>query len=264
MTGAAGRERARQTLIGLGLAGAIVSAWLALHVLGVFFWRWTPLTIALTPVMIAVQSWLGAGLFIVAHDAMHGTLAPGRRKLGAAVGQFCLGVYAGFSFAKLNAAHHRHHRAPGTADDPDFHAPAPTAFWPWYVTFFRTYFGWKEMAVLGLALGTYLFILRAPPLNTALFWGVPAILSSLQLFAFGTWLPHRHEGEGAFVDEHRARTLEFGWLTSLLTCFHFGYHLEHHLSPQSPWWRLPAVRAATRTSEPGAGVAGRAEPFTVS
>ena len=30
---------ARQTRIGLTLAGAIVAAWLAIHVTGIFFWR---------------------------------------------------------------------------------------------------------------------------------------------------------------------------------------------------------------------------------
>ena len=67
------------------------------------------------------------------------------------------------------------------------------------------------------------------------------MLSSLQLFAFGTWLPHRR-GEQPFADRHRARSSGFGWLASLLTCFHFGYHHEHHLWPGVPWWRLPRVR----------------------
>ncbi|MFA9473554.1 MAG: fatty acid desaturase [Filomicrobium sp.] len=30
---------------------------------------------------------------------------------------------------------------------------------------------------------------------------------------------------------------------SLLTCFHFGYHHEHHLQPDVPWWRLPDAHA---------------------
>jgi beta-carotene ketolase (CrtW type) len=29
---------------------------------------------------------------------------------------------------------------------------------------------------------------------------------------------------------------------SLLTCFHFGYHHEHHDTPWVPWWKLPAQR----------------------
>ncbi|HYD98464.1 MAG TPA: fatty acid desaturase, partial [Alphaproteobacteria bacterium] len=31
-------------------------------------------------------------------------------------------------------------------------------------------------------------------------------------------------------------------LVSLLTCYHFGHHHEHHLRPDVPWWRLPSLR----------------------
>jgi len=76
------------------------------------------------------------------------------------------------------------------------------------------------------------------------FWAVPAILALLQLFIFGTFLPHKHHDDG-FVDRHRARSIGPGGLVSLLGCFHFGgYHHEHHVSPQTPWWRLPALRLA--------------------
>ena len=232
---------ARQTLIGLGLGGAIVAGWLTMHVAGVFFWRPSPAGFMAAPLMMAAQSWLGAGLFIVAHDAMHGSLAPGRRRLNAVVGQVCLGLYAAFSFRTLNVAHHAHHRAPGSEADPDFHAERPASFAPWFLKFFRTYFGWREFGAVTAVLALYLFVFHRPPLNCILFWGLPAIGSALQLFVFGTWLPHRHGG--AFADGHRARSLNYPWLGSLLTCFHFGYHLEHHLSPRTPWWALPRVRA---------------------
>lgn len=231
---------ARQTAIGLTLAGLILGGWLALHVWGVFLHPWTPAGIVAAPLLIALQSWLGAGLFIVAHDAMHGSLAPGRPRLNHAVGQLTLGVYAAFPFGFLNRQHHAHHRQPGSEHDPDFHAERPTAFAAWYLRFFRTYFGWREFALVTGVLVVYL-LLGARPLNLALFWGLPAILSSLQLFTFGTWLPHRHEAH-PFADRHNARSLHYPWLLSLLTCFHFGYHREHHLSPTTPWWRLPEAR----------------------
>ncbi|MEM9989926.1 MAG: fatty acid desaturase [Pseudomonadota bacterium] len=44
------------------------------------------------------------------------------------------------------------------------------------------------------------------------------------------------------MDDHRSNTSQFGWLTSLFSCYHFGYHHEHHLFPHEPWWRLPARR----------------------
>ncbi len=57
---------------------------------------------------------------------------------------------------------------------------------------------------------------------SALFWGLPAIGSSLQLFVFGFSGPHRHEADQpGFADKHNARSLPYGWIASLFTCFHF-------------------------------------------
>jgi beta-carotene ketolase (CrtW type) len=230
--------RRGQAAIGLTLAGLVIAAWLAIHVYGVFFHRWTTAGIAVAPLLVAVQTWLSVGLFIIAHDCIHGSLAPGWPRLHRALGQFCVGIYAGFSFRRLATAHWAHHTAPGTADDPDFDPDGPRRFLPWFHRFFTTYFGWRELAVLALWLGTDIFLLGAAPLNLAIFWGLPALLSALQLFFFGTWLPHRHEDE-AFADEHRARSSGYGRLASLLSCYHFGYHHEHHAHPDLPWWRLP-------------------------
>ena len=233
---------ARQTAIGLGLAALIVGGWLSLHIWGVFFHRFEGRGLIVAPVLIAVQSWLGAGMVIVAHDAVHGSLAPGRPRVNAVVGQACVGAYAAFSFRKLNVCHHQHHRTPGVEGDPDFHAGDPMRFGPWFLGFFLRYFGLREFAIVTAVLLAYLW-LGARPVNLILFWAVPAILSALQLFVFGTWIPHRHQRDGAFPDHHNARTLPMPWILSLLTCFHFGRHHEHHLSPSTPWWRLPQIKA---------------------
>jgi beta-carotene ketolase (CrtW type) len=234
-------ESARQTAIGLSLAAAIVLAWAALHVGSVFFLTLEGAGLAAAPLLVLALCWLNVGLFIVAHDAMHGSLAPGRPRMNLWTGRLALALYAGFSFDRLRAKHFEHHRSPGTADDPDFDADHPSAFWPWYLAFFRQYFGWRELAVLTALVGIYILLLGAPYPNLLLFWALPAILSSLQLFLFGTFLPHR-SGADPFSDRHRARSSDHGRLTSLLTCFHFGYHHEHHRSPATPWWRLPAER----------------------
>ena len=238
-----------QDAVGLGLAVAVIGAWLGLHVAGVFafalegrWWWWLP-------AVIALQTWLSVGLFIVAHDAMHGSLAPRRPRLARAIGRLCVALYAGFSYERLRACHRRHHEAPGTAADPDFHAQRPHSFLPWLLRFFGSYFTMRQFAWLTAVLATYL-ALGARPLNLALFWGLPAVLSALQLFIVGTWLPHRHrhrDGQDPtadFIDEGRARSLDVGWLPSLLACFHFGLHREHHAAPHVPWWRLPALRRA--------------------
>jgi beta-carotene ketolase (CrtW type) len=235
----------RQAQIGLGLTMAIVAAWLSIHVLAVFFLRIDAASWPLVPVVMLVQCWLSVGMFIAAHDAMHGSLAPGYPRINATVGGFVLALYAGFGWRRMRDAHMAHHRHSGTADDPDFDADHPRAFLAWYATFLRRYFGWRSALYVSTVVTVYAVILRAAPGNILLFYGVPAIGSSFQLFYFGTYRPHRHE-QAAFADGHRARTSHYGVLISLLTCFHFGYHHEHHLSPHVPWWRLPARYRAGR------------------
>jgi len=106
-------------------------------------------------------------------------------------------------------------------------------------------------------------VLRAPWLNLLLFWALPALMSSLQLFAFGTWLPHRHT-EAAFADTHNARSSGLGSLGSLFSCFHFGHHHEHHLCPGAPWWRLPALRRAHAAGRLQRTVVTRADGSTAA
>jgi beta-carotene ketolase (CrtW type) len=231
-----------QAAIGLSLATAIGGAWGVLHVWGVFFQPLAGAGLAAAPLVVAALCWLNVGLFIVAHDAMHGSLAPGRPGLNRWTGRIALAFYAGFSFEALLPKHRAHHRHPGTAADPDFSADHPRGFWRWYFAFFRQYFGLRELLVLAALTGIYVHVLGASYPNLLLFWATPAILSSLQLFLFGTFLPHR-SGDDPFGDEHRARSSGYGWLASLLTCFHFGYHHEHHRAPHLPWWRLPSERA---------------------
>jgi beta-carotene/zeaxanthin 4-ketolase len=232
------RQRMRsQSRRGLGLAALIVAAWSALLGAGLFAdvsGAWVgPAAVA----TIALLCWLDVGLFIVAHDAMHGTLAPAWPRVNRAVGRIALALYAGFGFDRFAMRHHQHHRTPGADGDPDFHDDP--RFWPWYGAFLRRYVGWRELA--GLVAVSLLLALAAPPTRVALFWTLPALLASLQLFAFGTWLPHRPHAHTPFADRHRARSNRYGALASLASCFHFGYHLEHHRRPDAPWWRLPAI-----------------------
>jgi beta-carotene/zeaxanthin 4-ketolase len=227
--------------ISLVLAILIIGSWLGVHVVAIFLVDWlNPKVWALAPALIILQTWLSVGLFIIAHDTMHGSLAPGIPWLNRLIGQFCVMVYAGFSYQKLYESHHAHHRHVGTAEDPDFDVDHPKEFWPWYRNFFSHYFGWRELGILSIVVAVYARMLgdRFPVLLA--FWAVPALLSSVQLFYFGTFRPHRLESV-PFADNHRSRSENFSWVLSLLTCFHFGYHHEHHEKPWVPWWKLPAV-----------------------
>ena len=237
-TSASARER--QARIGLTLAVAIGGAWLALHLTAMAWFRPEGAEWLLALPLAAAQMWLSVGLFIVAHDAMHGSLAPGHPALNRAVGRAMLTLYAGFSYDRLIQAHRQHHRAPGSVADPDFAAEHPDRFGWWYWTFLTRYFGWPSLLFVS-AVTTAWALAGVPVANLLLLYALPAIASSAQLFYFGTFRPHRHDG-AEFADHHRARSNGWSTLASLATCYHFGYHHEHHLSPNVPWWRLPERR----------------------
>ncbi len=245
------RNRAAQGVIGLALAALIAGGWLAIHAYAMFVFElsWANLPFAIA--MAAVQCWLSVGVFIVCHDAMHGTLLPGRQRINAGIATVLLFLYAGFQWRVLRDAHHTHHRLAGHAGDPDFDEHNPSSFARWYATFFKRYFGLQSLIFVHTVVGIYWLVLGIPMVQIVLLYGAPALLSSLQLFYFGTYRPHHHASDKPFADHHNARTDGFSTLTSLITCFHFGYHLEHHVRPDVPWWALPAARRA--------GVAGEAK-----
>jgi beta-carotene ketolase (CrtW type) len=236
-------SRNRQRLLGLALAALIAGGWLGIHAYAMFVfelsWNAWPQVL----LMAALQCWLSVGVFIVCHDAMHGSLAPGWQRLNSALGTVLLFLYAGFAWRKIRDAHFAHHRHTGEDGDPDFDTAHPTQFWAWYWTFFKRYFGWQSLVFVHTIVGIYWLVFDIPFMQIFLLYGAPALLSSLQLFYFGTYRPHRH-GAGHFPDDHNARSDHFGTLASLASCFHFGYHLEHHRRPDVPWWALPQARRA--------------------
>lgn len=231
----------RQAVIGLMLAAGIVAAWLALLAFAMFAFELTWVSLPLAIAIIAAECWLFVGLFIISHDAMHGSLAPGHNRLNSAIGASLLFLYAGFGWRKLRAAHFAHHRLAGRPGDPDFDEHHPASFWPWYGTFLRRYFGPGSLVYVCAVVWFAILVLEVPRANVIVLYAVPSILSSIQLFYFGTYRPHCHNGT-RFTDRHNARSERFGTLASLASCYHFGYHHEHHCHPETPWWQLPKVR----------------------
>lgn len=225
------------------LALAIFGGWVALHIYALFLYELTLASLPAALLMAALQCWLSVGLFIVSHDAMHGSLVPGARRINAAIGGTLLFLYAGFGWTKMRDAHFQHHKLAGLAGDPDFDEHHPSQFWSWYVTFFRRYFGFGSVAFVSSVVAVYWLVFDVPMAQLVLLYGAPAIASSVQLFYFGTYRPHHHNGTG-FGDRHNARSETFGTLASLASCFHFGYHHEHHCHPEAPWWDLPRIRRA--------------------
>ena len=177
-----------------------------------------------------MQMQLYTGLFITAHDAMHGTVSP-NKKINNFIGWLCTLFYAFFFYSKLLGKHHKHHSHVHTEEDPDF---SPKNFFIWYLRFFFQYFTWYQYLLLNGLFFLLNLWFKIPQVNLILFWIIPSVLSSLQLFYFGTYTPHK--GEPGNI--HQSRSQKKNHFFAFLTCYFFGYHFEHHNAPQIPWWKL--------------------------
>lgn len=228
------------TITGLALAFGIIGLWCAglLILLSADLYHISPLLI---PAAVLVQTFLYTGLFITAHDAMHGTVAPDFPALNRALGAAAVFLYALFNYSKLISHHAAHHGHPASADDPDYHDGQHPGFVRWYAHFMLGYLSWSQLAGMAIVFNILHHLAGVSIGNLLLFWVAPALLSTLQLFYFGTYLPHRQPA-GGYTNSHCATSTDYSTLVSFLTCYHFGYHYEHHEHPSTPWWRLPSVR----------------------
>ncbi|EHQ25400.1 fatty acid desaturase [Mucilaginibacter paludis] len=177
---------------------------------------------------VLVQMHLYTGLFITAHDAMHGTISS-NKTINNALGYTATFFYAAFWYPQLYTKHHRHHSHVHTDEDPDYHLGS---FLAWYYTFIRNYLSIWQIVVMALVFNV--LKIWIPQVNLLLFWVLPSLLSTLQLFYFGTYLPHKGEHD----NKHQSRSLAKNHFLAFISCYFFGYHYEHHNSPGTPWWLL--------------------------
>ncbi|MBE9223952.1 fatty acid desaturase [Phormidium sp. LEGE 05292] len=189
---------------------------------------------------ILLQTFLYAGLFITAHDAMHGVVFPANLKINHSIGSIAVFLYGLFSYQNLLKKHWLHHRYPATHFDPDYHDLVHKSFFSWYFHFMKSYSNWKQLLGFALVFSLLAEWFHIPIINLVLFWIIPSLLSSLQLFYFGTFLTHREPKEG-YTNQHRTTSNHLSPFWSFITCYHFGYHKEHHEYPHLPWWKLPEV-----------------------
>jgi beta-carotene/zeaxanthin 4-ketolase len=196
-------------------------------------------------IAVLIRTFLHTGLFIIAHDAAHGTVMTFNRKWNDFFGILAIGFYALLPYKKFCGKHQQHHNSPTEVDDPDFHAPDQPLAIAWYARFMTGYLD-RTQVIRFLVIFTIIFHglrlgFHVPGISLILFWVLPLLLSSIQLFYFGTYLPHRLPAQG-YQNRHHATSHNLGVFWSALTCYHFGYHYEHHEYPQLPWFKLPLVR----------------------
>ncbi len=214
---------------GIVMAFAVILLWLMLLLFNFNYTiSWSN---PLTYVLFFIQIHLFTGLFITAHDAMHGTIYLKNKHINRWIGTVCLTLFAYNSYALLLPKHHQHHRFAASEQDPDYHPPG---FWRWYLFFLKEYISLRQIVLMAITFNVLKSLF--PTENIVFYYIAPAILSTLQLFYFGTYLPHK--GEHTADNVHKAHSQPKNHLWAFVSCYFFGYHYEHHDSPQTPWWLL--------------------------
>ena len=195
--------------------------------------------------LVLSRSFLHTGLFILAHDAMHNSLVPGHRLINRRIGRLCLWLYAGLNYDACRRNHVRHHLMPESEADPDFCPTNNRSLLAWFVRFLRNYLNPAQLSRLLLVLTVLLFAADSfqsqPFVTLTVIYLLPLLISTAQLFFVGTYLPHRKEHQQT-RHEVSIKSLNLHPFASLLACYHFGYHREHHNNPRAPWFLLPELR----------------------
>jgi beta-carotene ketolase (CrtW type) len=229
---------------GLQLGALISVSWLVTLMIGLRLdlHQLHPLVIT---AWILVRSFLHTGLFILAHDAMHNSLVPGHGVINQRIGRVCLWLYAGLNYDACKRNHQRHHLMPESEADPDFCPPHNRSLLAWLVRFLRNYLNPAQLSRLILVLTVLLLAAQPhqsqPLVTVSVIFLLPLLISTAQLFFVGTYLPHRKEHKQT-DHEVSIKSLNLHPFVSLLACYHFGYHREHHSHPKAPWFQLPELR----------------------
>lgn len=218
--------------MGILIACAIILLWFS-HLIYILNFIDIDLTKPFFYLHIFIQAYLYTGLFITGHDAMHGTVSS-NKKVNKLIGITSTFLFAGLSYNRLIKNHFQHHKHPGEESDPDFYTRSQN-FFVWWFWFMVRYTTLTQLLIMAAAFNILKIWFNDATL--IFFWVLPAFLGTLQLFYFGTYLPHKYPHTENMIP-HNARTQKKNHLWAMLSCYFFGYHHEHHESPKTPWWQL--------------------------
>jgi fatty acid desaturase len=251
-------DRPTQVRLGLHLGAiALMAVWIGAG--WPLCWAWVP-----------VQGVMIAFLFMVAHEATHKTL------LTAEGANDALGRFAGFMillpfqwFRWFHMAHHRHTNDP--ANDPELDGadkPATRAAWAWHVSglpywiaearvlwrlargdagdrFVPTNARPRVVAEARWMLAGYVLVAVSLIWTPVLFWVwlLPVMIGQVALRVF-LLSEHADCPHVADMFENTRTTLTTRALRAIT--LNASYHIEHHMAPQVPWYRLPDLHRLAR------------------
>lgn len=218
--------------MGILIAFIIIALW-SVHLFYILTYVDVNFTSLLFYVHILIQAYLYTGLFITGHDAMHGTVSK-NKLINRYAGSIAAFLFAGLSYRKLLKNHFAHHHKPGEDDDPDYSMNSQN-FFVWWFLFMKRYL--SVIQIITMAVIFNVLKLWFNEMSIWFFWVLPVVLSTFQLFYFGTYKPHRRPHTDDMLP-HKARTQIPNHLLAMLSCYFFGYHYEHHENPRIPWWQL--------------------------
>jgi beta-carotene ketolase (CrtW type) len=191
-------------------------------------------------VLVPCITFMYTGLFITGHDAMHGNIT-NNQYINDAFGHICTNLYAGLDFNKMRHKHMQHHIHTGQIyKDPDFHKGDLNMF-KWFFSFMKEYTDIFQFLKLSIVVESFMQ-LGVPYENLCIYMAACGILSSLQLFYFGTFIPHRPLNNNEVMNWEKSKSSSKDKLNSFLTCYHFDCHFEHHAMPHVPWFELWNVK----------------------
>ena len=179
--------------------------------------------ILISVVHILVLIWQYVGLFIISHD-LHHSKTPSLYK--EILGRVSLLLYGGFILEDFSKNHNLHHLHPGIdGKDPDF---SENNIIIWYLLFMKRYLNIRQLFNIGLIISIMLMY-HVDIIYLYLFWTLPSILASIQLFFYGTYLVH---------EKKKIINSPLHPIAIYLTSYNFGYHEKHHHYPEIPWYEL--------------------------
>jgi fatty acid desaturase len=241
-----------------GIAGVVLCWIAAAHPERSLVWN-----LAVTPLyLLAAASLHGISLFT--HEAVHGTLCSNPR-WNAFLGAVCaLPVLQNFSAYRI--LHLRHHEHLGQEGDPD-HYPNYTR-WTWMVFLMnwgRLLIGYPvylvAIPILGFKQGRARertgILLEAAAAALLIFgllrlpWFVLLHAWLIPMLIINTFVNIRGMSQHTLLEQFEGdtvrgtRTILTDPIVTFFMC-NENYHLEHHLHPGVPWYRLPGIHRKLR------------------